>query len=153
MALCPNRADFKVPTLVIMLLVLVGWAAPIAACASASPAAQAVLAQEQRWVNAAARHDPKALARILVDNFIHITYQGTVRYRKDELAAIMAPRSYAQHTSAQTVDIVGDVAIVHGLNTITQKGHVVLRLRYTDVYTKEHGIWRALCAQETAITH
>lgn len=49
------------------------------------------------------------------------------------------------------MDFAGDVAIVHGINTIVQGGRIVLRLRYTDVFFEERGKWKAISAQETAI--
>ena len=95
--------------------------------ASAPPEAQAVLAQEGRWVNAIAKRDAKALGAILGENFVHINYQGTVRYREDELARVAQLKPYSQHTSEQTVDFFGNTAVVHGVNAITQGGKVVLR--------------------------
>jgi hypothetical protein len=53
--------------------------------------------------------------------------------------------------SEQTVDFAGDVAVVHGLNTLTESGKRLARERYTDVYVKRDGTWMALSAQETAI--
>jgi len=126
-------------------------ALPALVRASAPPEAQAVLAQESRWVNALAKRDAKALGAILGENFVHINYQGKVRYREDELARVATMKVYSQHTSEQTVDFFGNTAIVHGINSITQGGKVVLRLRYTDVYAKQQGRWVAVSAQETAI--
>ena len=51
----------------------------------------------------------------------------------------------------QTVDFTHNVAIVHGLNTISQSERVILELRYTDVYTKDGNTWRPISAQETPI--
>lgn len=122
-----------------------------AALADAPPEAQAVLAQEHRWLHALATGDATTLGQILPDNFIHITYLGKVRYRGDELANATKPKPYTQHLSEQTVDFSHDVAIVHGLNTISRQENVVLQLRYTDIYVKDHGHWRPISAQETAI--
>jgi ketosteroid isomerase-like protein len=127
-------------------------AATLPASASAPPEAIAVLNVERAWVNASAHQDAKALAEILSENFVHVNFQGKVRHRQDELALVLEPKPYQQHTSEQTVDFAGDTAVVHGLNTITQGGRVVLRLRYTDVYVKSGNTWRALSAQETAIS-
>lgn len=121
------------------------------ALADAPPAAQAVLAQEQRWLHALATGDAATLGKILPDNFIHITYLGKIRYRDDELANATKPKPYVQRLSDQTVDFSHDVAIVHGLNTISRQENVVLQLRYTDIYIKENGHWRPVSAQETAI--
>ncbi len=143
-----TRANITIRALAILLAILT---LPIAAHATASPTAQAVLATEGRWVQAIDHQDATTLAAILGDNFVHTNYQGRVSYRDQELKRVLKPKPYRQNTSEQTVDVVGTVAIVHGLNTITQNGRTVLRLRYTDVYAQRSGKWRAVCAQETAI--
>ncbi|HEX8806436.1 MAG TPA: nuclear transport factor 2 family protein [Candidatus Aquilonibacter sp.] len=126
---------------------------PSRVVASASPQAVAVLDQEHRWIQAAATRDAKLLGTILADNFVHTNYRGIVSYREQELANVTKPKPYTEATSEQTVDFAApDVAVVHGLNTISQAGKVVLLLRYTDVYVKQDGRWMALSAQETPVT-
>jgi hypothetical protein len=137
--------------LILVIMLAFCAALPGLVRASAPPQAQAVLVQEGRWVSALAKRDTKALGAILGENFVHINYQGKVRYREDELARAARSKPYSQHTSEQTVDFFGNTAVVHGVNTITQDGKVVLRLRYTDVYAKQQGRWIAVSAQETAI--
>ncbi|HLI97867.1 MAG TPA: nuclear transport factor 2 family protein [Candidatus Baltobacteraceae bacterium] len=112
----------------------------------------AVLATESRWVHAAYARDPAALARILAPDFVHTTYRGDVRNRSAELRLVTQPKPFEEHTSGQTVDVLGTVAVVHGLNTITEGGKIVLRLRYTDVYELREGRWMAVSAQETAVS-
>jgi UPF0271 protein len=143
-----NAAGVAVAAVTMLALMIV----PFAARASAPRAATDVLNLEARWVRAVANADATALARILAPSFVHVNYEGTVRYREDELRLVKQPKPYAQHTSEQTVDFAGnDVAIVRGINTITEGGKTVLRLRYTDVYVREGGSWRAVSAQETEI--
>ena len=132
-------------------LLLISAALSTRASAGAPPAAIAVLDVERAWVNAVAHRDAKALGGILSENFVHVNYQGKLRHRKDELTLVLMPKPYSQNTSEQTVDIAGEIAIVHGINTIKQDAQVVLRLRYTDVYVKTGNTWRALSAQETPI--
>lgn len=125
---------------------------PHVALASASPKAQAVLATEQKWLDASMKGDAKTLDSVLGGNWVHVNYQGKLLYREDALAATKKPLPYRQTLSEQTVDFAGDAAIVHGLNTVTdKKGAVVLRLRYTDVYVYENGHWMAISAQETPV--
>ncbi len=112
----------------------------------------AVLATESRWVHAAYAHDAAALARILAPDFVHTTYRGNVYDRGAELRLVMQPKPYQEHTSNQTVDVLGTVAVVHGVNTISEGGKIVLRLRYTDVYELREGCWMAVSAQETAVS-
>jgi hypothetical protein len=117
-----------------------------------TPAAIAVLAQEHRWVMAAVHHDRAALASVLAGNFVHIDYRGTISYREDALRAVSRPWPYRESLSEQTVDFpAAGVAVVHGLNAVSQNGHLLVRLRYTDVYAFTAGAWRAVSAQETRI--
>jgi hypothetical protein len=119
--------------------------------ASDQSAVAAILRQEQNWLGAYHHHDAKTLGAILADGFVHVNYLGEMRDRSEELSAVPGPVSFEERTSQQTVCLVGGVAIVHGLNTITEKGKVVARLRYGDIYVLEGGVWRALSAQETVV--
>lgn len=126
---------------------------PARIAASADPEAIAVLDQEQRWLQATVKHDATALGKILAPDFVHTNYRGIVSYREQELINVTKPKPYGEATSEQTVDFAGaNVAVVHGLNTVSQGGKVVLRLRYTDVYEKQNGDWMALSAQETPVS-
>lgn len=121
------------------------------AAASLDPRS-AVLATESRWLQAIDTQNASALAAILAPGFVHTNFKGTVREREAELQLVKQPKPYVQRTSGQTVDVLGTVAVVHGINTISQQGQVVLRLRYTDVYELLGGSWKAVSAQETAIS-
>jgi hypothetical protein len=137
-------------TLALLLLLLL---LPARVVASADPAAIAVLNQEKRWVQAAKSGDANALGKILLPNFVHTNYRGVVTYREQELANATKPKPYSEVTSEQTVDFANpNVAVVHGLNTVSQAGKVIIRLRYSDVYVKTNGNWMALSAQETPVT-
>lgn len=136
-----------------LLTFAIAIAARAVSVASADPQAIAVLDQEQRWVKASANRDAAALGKILAENFVHIDYRGVLSYREQELANVGKPKAYTQTTGEQTVDFAAPtVAVVHGLRTFSEKGKVVLRLRYTDVYVNQRGRWMALSAQETAVT-
>jgi len=53
--------------------------------------------------------------------------------------------------SEQLVDVMGDTAVIHGVNTLTEGGKVLSTERFTDVFTLQNGTWMALSAQETTI--
>jgi hypothetical protein len=53
--------------------------------------------------------------------------------------------------SEQMIDIAGNTAVIHGVNTLIQDGNVLARERFTDVFVLQNGSWIALSAQETAI--
>ena len=53
--------------------------------------------------------------------------------------------------SEQLVDIAGDTAVIHGVNTLIDGGKVLARERFTDVFVLQNGTWMALSAQETTL--
>jgi hypothetical protein len=53
--------------------------------------------------------------------------------------------------SEQMIDIAGNTAVIHVVNTLIQDGNVLARERFTDVFVLQNGSWIALSAQETAI--
>ena len=48
------------------------------------------------------------------------------------------------------VDVIGDVALVHGITHYTRSG-TPASTRYTDVWQRRRGRWRAVAAQLTAV--
>ncbi len=125
---------------------------PVPANADASPDAQAVLAQESRWLTAIVVGDRRTVDAILSrePEFTHITADGRLLYRAQELAATKK-EAFTMKATGQTVDFVSNVAIVHGVNTITQPHHPTERVRFTDVFVRRGTIWQAVSAQESAI--
>jgi hypothetical protein len=126
---------------------------PTGAVADAPPQAQAVLAQEARWLTAIVAGDRATIATIISvqPEFTHITADGGLVYRAAELAAVRK-ESFTMKPSEQTVDFFADgAAIVHGINTIAQPNHPVERVRFTDVFVLQNGHWKAISAQETSI--
>ena len=64
--------------------------------------------------------------------------------------ASMAPLPFTMNPSEQIVDIAGNTAIVHGVNTLIQGDREIGVERFTDVFELQNGRWMALSAQETA---
>ena len=85
-----------------------------------------------------------------LDNFKRITSEGRLLGRDEEIASIV-PVAFTMTAPDQVVDVVGDTAVIHGINTVTQSSNVLARERFTDVFVKQDGTWMALSAQETAI--
>ena len=120
------------------------------AAASQQSQTAAVLRQETRWLTAIVNGDRPAIASILSASYKHITDEGKILNRAQELAST-AKEPFTMRATQQTVDFAGDVAIVRGVNTITQSGKILTRVRFTDVFAKRNGTWMALSAQETTI--
>jgi ketosteroid isomerase-like protein len=105
---------------------------------------------EQRWLTAAMQHDTAALQTILVDDFVDVTYQGGLRDKADHLKSSLAPGKTKQTLDGLKVRVYGDTGIVTGQNTIVaDDGSFTARVRFTDVFVKQQGVWRAVSAQET----
>ena len=109
----------------------------------------AVLQQDQRWLEALMKGDRATIDSILAPNYKHVTSDGKVLNRDQELAAANVPAPPMKWTLLK-VDIAGDTAVVHGLNTMTDNGKTIREL-FTDVFVKNHGAWLALAAQETLV--
>ncbi|MGZ8814149.1 MAG: nuclear transport factor 2 family protein, partial [Mycobacterium sp.] len=82
--------------------------------------------------------------------FKHVNSDGQLLNRAEEIAN-MAPLPFTMNPSDQIVDITGNTAVVHGINTLLQDGQVMGIERFTDVFELQNGQWIALSAQETAI--
>jgi hypothetical protein len=108
-----------------------------------------VLAQEARWLKAITAGDVPTVESILSPTYKHINSDGQLLSRADEIAST-EPLPITMNPSEQLVDIAGDTAVIHGVNTMTQDGKVVGVSRFTDVFVLQNGVWLALSAQETA---
>lgn len=113
-----------------------------------APPCADVLAQEARWLTAITTGDVATVESILGPTFRHVNADGEVFDRAQEIAA-MEPLDMAFNASDQIVDVYGDSAVIHGINTVTQNGKVVARERFIDVFLLQNGTWKALTAQET----
>ncbi|HEX7964701.1 MAG TPA: nuclear transport factor 2 family protein [Gammaproteobacteria bacterium] len=112
--------------------------------------ARTLLDLEQRWAAAAAARDHAALDAILADDFTDVSWQGKLRSKADALAAPAAPVRMRQTLSELKVRVYGDTAVVTGLNMAAAvDGSFTTRIRFTDVFIRHAGTWRAVSAQET----
>jgi hypothetical protein len=108
-----------------------------------------VLAQERRWLTAITEGDRGTVESILAPSFKHINSDGELLDRAQEIATIEKV-SFTMNPSEQLVDISGDTAVIHGVNTLIENSDVIARERFTDVFVLQNGTWLALSAQETA---
>ena len=105
---------------------------------------------EQRWLDSALKHEDQWVAALLMDDFQDVSWQGQLRSKADVLAASAAPVTTTQTLSDLKVRVHGDLGVVTGINTTeaADKSFTV-KVRFTDVFVKLDGRWRALSAQET----
>src|ERR1700693_3767802 len=109
-----------------------------------------VLAQEARWLNAITGGDRATIESILSANYRHITSDGKLFDRAQEIADTQV-LSFTMTPSEQIVDLAGDVAVVHGVNTLNYGRGGTKKVRFTDVFVLQNGVWMALFAQETSM--
>ena len=147
--------------IVTALLAIAGVVHPITvtradACSDASDGAPLpvdscsdVLAREARWLTAITDGDRPTIDSILSVPFKHITSEGVLLDRDEEMTGIIK-EPFTMNPTEQMVDIAGDTAVIHGVNTLIQSGQVLAKERFTDVFILQNGTWKALSAQETA---
>nr|WP_234712756.1 nuclear transport factor 2 family protein [Mycolicibacterium komanii]CRL69123.1 hypothetical protein CPGR_01404 [Mycolicibacterium komanii] len=109
-----------------------------------------VLAQEARWLTAITEGDVATVEQILGPGFKHINADGALLDRDAEIAGLTR-LPFTMNAGDQRVDIAGDTAVIHGVNTMIQDDKVIARERFTDVFVLRDGRWMALSAQETKI--
>jgi ketosteroid isomerase-like protein len=129
--------------------------APAPASKSSAPAAVSDEKQledlEQEWLDTSLKQDHAGLDAILMDDFEDVSWQGELRGKTEIMAiAMAAPVKSSQTLSDLKVRVHGDLGVVTGVNTAeaADKSFTV-KVRFTDVFVKNQGRWRALSAQET----
>jgi hypothetical protein len=101
-------------------------------------------------LTAIAEGDRATVESILAPSFKHINADGKLLDRAQETTGVEKV-SFTMNPSEQLVDIAGDTAVIHGVNTLTDNGKVLARERFTDVFELQSGTWIALSAQETTL--
>jgi ketosteroid isomerase-like protein len=134
---------------VITLFVLVLF--PVLIALGETPADTQLISLEQTWMTAAQHRDIRVLDNILSDDYIDINYKGMLRDKADALrAANLKLSQYTQKLSQQKVRFYGNTAIVTGHGELLGSDHSSYAAwRFTDVFVKQDGVWRAVSSQET----
>jgi ketosteroid isomerase-like protein len=129
----------------------------IAASPDSVTAAREVRATLGQWVGAYLRHDPAALDSILADEW---TYSGGGSPTPQTKAGAMAEfrtstdRYLAVDVEDVNVRVYGSTAIVTGREAVrvaSGRDTSTVRLRFTDVYARRGGRWRAVATHSSPI--
>jgi hypothetical protein len=133
-----------------LLLALAGAAA--SSCAlSEPPTPEGLILAENRWVAALEMRDQAALDCRLAPGFTDSNWRGELVGRAAVLTALPNRPPSTLVLSELVVEVHSRFGIVHGINTQRADGKIVGRVRFTDVFVRSGGGWRALAAQETVV--
>jgi ketosteroid isomerase-like protein len=115
---------------------------------------QELIALETAWDDAVAAKDRATLERIVADDFVVIGADGTVADKRQMIESIMTPELTIEpfKTEDVLVRVYGNTAVLTGRFSQrgTYKGQSFeVSSRYTDVYVKTNGRWRAVSAHAT----
>ncbi len=115
-----------------------------------------VRALESQRAQALLKADTVALSQLLADDFVEISRLGTLRTKADNMREIAsgALRLTSVRYDSLSVRIYGDVAVLQGIadNTGTFCGFPFTgKIRYTRVFVRRDGRWRAVAMQQTSM--
>jgi ketosteroid isomerase-like protein len=117
---------------------------------------QAVLQTLHQWVDALQRNDTAAVERIVADDYLNTTAEGSVLNKEQDTASLKS--GDVKFESAATEDVkvrlFGKTAVVTGIGRFkgTYKGRpFTVNERFTDVYVKRHDRWQPVAAHSTAL--
>ncbi|NYH13900.1 nuclear transport factor 2 family protein [Paraburkholderia bryophila] len=105
---------------------------------------------EQAWVNAALQGDRVTLDELLDNSFIETMPNGARRSKADLLFAPALPPGAAQSLGDLKVRVLGNVAMVSGVNHYTPaSGLKTIDYAFTDLYVRRGDTWRVASSHTT----
>ena len=107
-----------------------------------------VAALEDEWLAAEVRHDEATLRRVIDDRYTVNLSNGTTSGKEQYIADILAGEMASASITERTVLVDGDTAVTFGTVNVVDPGEgadsAPRSSRYTLVYVKRDGQWRAL---------
>jgi ketosteroid isomerase-like protein len=102
------------------------------------------------FLDAVKMGDVDRFRELLADDFLCSVADGSMLDKREFLDLTAGPRTL-RHLSADDVRIriLGDVAIIHAATSYTTMAGADGRGRYTDIWARRHGTWRAVAAHVT----
>jgi len=105
----------------------------------------------EQYVDSFMKADVEWYRHHLADEFVCIESDGSILDKTQFLRQTAAgPGVKSFQLDDARIRLYGDVALVHGLGTFTRLDGTIGTSRYTDVYARVDGRWKAISAQ---ITH
>ncbi|HLZ49910.1 MAG TPA: nuclear transport factor 2 family protein [Candidatus Acidoferrum sp.] len=109
-----------------------------------------LMALNKEWSDAEVKHDEATLQRILDERFICTDEDGKTTGKADFIKDILQLHMTSQDAAVGVVQIHGDTAVLVGTTTVhllSDGKEKALSFRYTVVYLKRNGQWRAMAEQ------
>lgn len=102
------------------------------------------------------RADTIALSRMVAEEFVEISRQGTRRTRADNIRDIASGqlKLTSVRYDSLTVRIYGDIVVLQGIADNTGTFHGLPfsgKIRYTRVFVRRDGRWQAVAMQQTSM--
>jgi hypothetical protein len=138
---------------VVCLLALLHLPIPSLAQVKEAGATQVLLDIENRWM--AHGDDPTVFDSLVAVDFVHVLPQGFVSKQQqiDFLRTHPAPKHGPRHFEDMKVRFYRDIGIVNGaVIENDDKGNVVRKLLFTDVFAYRKGKWQAVNGQELPLS-
>ena len=115
---------------------------------------QQVLAVEDAWVNAEIGRDEATLRRVLDDRFTLNHGNGTTTGKEEVIAGVLGWKLITETITERSVLVDGDTAVVFGTANFVFPAEGAddgkSAGRYTAVYVRRDGAWRALALHMSA---
>jgi ketosteroid isomerase-like protein len=110
---------------------------------------------ENDWAKAAVNKDRATLDRIEAEDYILIMPDGKIRNKQQDLDSLAQSNITSMTVSDMDVRVFGDTAEVIGIGRIrgTENGKDISGdYRFTDVFVKKNGEWKAVSTEVTKMT-
>ena len=111
---------------------------------------------ERAWNEAEARHDMVAVTNIVADSLTYVDFDGSIKNKREYLKDVTDTTFQADHLYDEGLNVTayGNAAVVVGVYRETGKSKgkpYVHRVRFTDTWIKQAGVWRCVASQSTLI--
>jgi ketosteroid isomerase-like protein len=130
----------------------IALAAAIGTAVFSSTTDEATLTQlNQQYIAAFLQSDVNWYQQHLTDDFVCIESDGTILDKPAFLRdTAKGPGTVVDYRLVETkIRIIGDTAFIHAQGLATRKDGSTISSRYTDVYVRVRGVWKAASAQIT----
>jgi hypothetical protein len=126
------------------------WAAPCPV--GQTKDGSALVENEQTWAKALEQRDTATLSCLLAEEFEDAGPDGMLQDRNTVLEKAGKRQGVHNELTEMHAHVQGDFGYIRGLATaLDPQGHVLARVRFTDIYVYRDGRWQAVAAHESKL--